>query len=53
MEGGDEQARATVVASGRATLDPVTGQAARLYVLCAVRNSKEDCRDFEPATPAK
>jgi hypothetical protein len=45
----DAAARAELLGTGRATVDPVTGTINRMYVLCAVKNRAEDCGDFEPA----
>jgi len=45
---GDESALAELMASGGATINPVTGKITPVYALCLRRNSRGDCEKYEP-----
>jgi len=52
-QAGDVAAMQTLGESGRATINPVTGEVARVYALCARMNPAGQCLMFEPSAPPK
>jgi hypothetical protein len=47
---GDAAALNEVMASGGATMNPVTGELSPLYILCALMNPDGRCERYEPAS---
>jgi hypothetical protein len=45
---GDENAKATLMKSGGALFNPVTGEISPLYILCAWMNPEGRCERYEP-----